>query len=151
MKRSITAVAALTMLLALPLFAGAPRLADDVIRLAQAEVSDDSIIAFVQAKREEVEVDADDIIAMSQAGLSNAVITAVIDEASVRSEAERREVRAAPPAYYTDPYPYYYGPRLHGFFGLGHYGGYGHHSRYGGYGDHGGYGHHGGSGRGWRH
>ena len=144
MKRSITAVAvALTMIVTVPLFAAAPRMANEVIRMAQAKVSDDSIIAFVQAKREEVEVDADDIIAMSQAGLSNAVITAVIDEASVRSEAERREVGAAPPAYYTEPYPYYYGPRLHGFFGLG-YGGYGHHSRYGGYGDHGGYGHHGG-------
>jgi hypothetical protein len=73
MERWIPAVAVLLiMVCAVPLFAVSTTVTEDVIRLSQAKVTDDSIIAFVQARRGKVEVSADDIIAMSQAGVSKA-------------------------------------------------------------------------------
>ena len=146
MKRWVLAVAVLLILIAaVPLFAVTTTVTQDVIRLSHAKVADDSIIAFVQAKRGKVEIGADDIIAMSQAGVSKAVITAIIDESAARRQAAQRD--DPPPAYY--PYPYYsyprfYGPSLHGFIGFGdYYGGYGHYGR--------GFGHYRGWSRGWRH
>ena len=145
MKRFVTVViVALALFAAMPIFAGTPNVAEDVIRLWQAKVGDDAIIAFVQGKRGEFAINADDIIAMSQARVSKAVIKAVIDEAAVPREAEPIEALAAPPLRYpySYSYPYTYGPTLHGFFGFGRtYGLYGHYGRYGGFGHH----------RGWRH
>jgi hypothetical protein len=146
MKRSIAVVAAVLMLIGVaPAFAAAPTVAEDAIRLSQAKVSDDAIIAFVQAKREKVEVTAGDIIAMSQAGVSKTVIKAVIDESAARREAQRNDstLRAYP--YLYDSHGSFYGPPVHGFIGLGgYYGGYGHYGRFG-------FGRHGGWGRGGRH
>jgi hypothetical protein len=108
---------------------------DDVIRMAQAGVSDDAIIDFVRNTREPFDINADDLIAMTNAHVSERVMKYVQEEAAARRDYNRRETRStvyvAPYPYYYDPfyYPYdplWYGPRVGVGFGFGfgrHFGG----------------------------
>ena len=159
MKRLILAVAVvLSVAAAAPSFAISsqpPRtvlVVSDVIRMSQAGVGDDEIIAFVRQSREPFDVSADDVIAMTDAQVSRTVIKAVVDEAAARRQeadradrrdSDRREtVYVAPrvvygyPSYgpfyssWYDPYWYGWGPRVTfnfgfgGGFGGGHRGGF---------------------------
>jgi len=126
---------------------------DEVIRMSQAGVADEDIVAYVHKSRDRFDVTADDLIALTDAKVSKAVIHAVIGEADVRNGDEDRAVRRTTvvrpsvyvgspwfynPYYYYDPF--WYQPRLSLSFGFGHFGG-----RYHGYrgqGGHGGGGHH---------
>lgn len=166
MKRVISAVAVLLFIAAAaPVFAldttpqsqdrrATASIVDEVIRMSQAGVADQDIIAYVKKTRERFDVSADDIIAMTDAKVSKDVIHAVIDEADVRNGdyRDRRVTRTViEPAVYVgspwfwDPFYYYdpwwYQPRLSLSFGFGHY--FGGHRYYGG-------GHHGGGHRGHR-
>lgn len=119
---------------------------DDVIRMTQAGVGDDEIIAFVQKSRESFDISADDVIAMTDAHVSRTVIKALVDEAGVRRQNDRAAdsrdayqrgsdrtttVYVAPRVYgypyaydpfyssWYDPYWYGYGPRVYFNFGFG--------------------------------
>lgn len=153
MKRVISAVAVLLFIAAAaPVFAldttpqsqdrrAAASIVDEVIRMSQAGVADQDIIAFVNKSRERFDVSADDIIAMTEAKVSKDVIHAVINEADVRNgdyDRDRRVTRTVvQPAVYVgspwfwDPFyyydPYWYQPRLSLSFGFGHYWGGGRH------------------------
>ncbi len=144
MKRSIPLLA-LLILAATPLFAldetnrtdrsdRARRtviVVDDVIRMSQAGVGDDAIIAYVRNTRELFDISADDLIAMTNARVSERVIKAVEDEAAARRESyDRRRSREGRSTVFVAPYPYYdpfyypyyydpfwYGPRFS--FGIG--------------------------------
>lgn len=163
MKRLALLVVAL---IALPLFAEETRdrtpirtLVDDVIRMTQAGVNDETILDFIRKSDERPEVTADDLIALTDAKVSKDVIKAVIDLADERDgrrpRSTTRERVYVAPAYYGgyygwgDPFydPFWYGPRLSIGFGWGY--GY---PRYGGrvFYRGGGGGHHRG-GRGGRH
>jgi len=162
-KRLISAVAVLLFIAAAaPVFAldSDPRarqttatLVDEVIRMSQAGVADEDIIAYVHKTRDRYDVTADDLIALTNAKVSKAVIHALVDEADVRNGDgdRRRETRTViEPALYVgspwffDPFYYYdpwwYQPRLSLSFGFGRYYG-GYHGYRGGHG-HGGYGGH---------
>jgi hypothetical protein len=132
---------------------------DDVIRMSQAGVSDDAIIKFVRASRDNYVVNADVIIALTNAKVSKAVLDAVMDSASMRDDdrGDNRDderpaatnvyVRSGYSPYYYPYYaydPFWYAPRFSVSVGFGRWGGSrGHY--YGG-GSHGGS--HGGGGRG---
>jgi hypothetical protein len=107
---------------------------DDVIRMAQAGVGDDAIIAYVRNTREPFDVSADDLIAMSNARVSERVMKAVEDEAAARKDYDRRETRETRSTVYVSPYyyspyyspyyypyydPFWYGPRVSFGFGFG--------------------------------
>jgi hypothetical protein len=129
---------------------------DDVVRMAQAGVSDEAIISYVVHSRDRFDVSADDVIAMNNAHVSSAVVKVVMDEANANRRDDRRTdtrnetrttervVVAAPYYGWYDPfyYPYYdpffYGPRVSLGFGFG--GGF---YRGGGFHGGGGGGHHG--------
>jgi hypothetical protein len=116
---------------------------DDVIRMSQAGVSDESIIRFIHQSRDRYVLNADTIIALNEAHVSKAVIDAMMDGSYDRGDRrdgdrvvqERVYVQAAPYyGYYGyyDPYwydPFWYAPRLSigfgfgGHFGGGHFGG----------------------------
>ncbi len=136
MKRSVSAIAVFLALAAAPLFAldsdrkpaeHERTVIDDVIRMAQAGVADEAIIAFVRTSRERFEVTADDVIAMTEANVSKDVIKAVVDAAADRKE--RRDRTYIAPAWYGpyDPWfwgsplydPWWYTPRLHVGFTFG--------------------------------
>lgn len=151
MKRCIPAVALLLVIAAVPAFAldvDPPAtlpartviLVSDVIKMAQAGVSDEAIIAYVHNFRRPFDVSADDIIAMTDARVSSAVIKTVEDEAAAWKDREPRRERettntrvyvTAPyydpwfyPGYYPYSYdPFFYGPRFSfGIgFGFGHF------------------------------
>jgi len=156
-KRMISAVAVLLFIAAAaPVFAldadpqarrTTATIVDEVIRMSQAGVADEDIVAYVHKSRDRFDVTADDLIAMTDAKVSKAVIHAVIGEADVRNGDGDRSVRSTTvvrpsvyvgspwfynPYYYYDPF--WYQPRLSLSFGFGHFGGY-----------HGYRGHHGGS------
>jgi hypothetical protein len=110
---------------------------DEVVRMSQAGVADDDIVAYVHKTRDRFDVTADDLIALTDAKVSKAVIHAVIDESDARNGdyRGRREVRTVvqpslyvgspwfyDPFYYYDPW--FYQPRLSLSFGFGHYGGF---------------------------
>ena len=113
---------------------------DDVVRMSQAGVSDESIIRFIHQSRDGYVVNADTIIALNDAHVSKAVINALMDGAYDRGDhrdggdrvvQERVVVQPAPYyGYYGfyDPYwydPFWYAPRLSIGFGFGgHFGGY---------------------------
>jgi hypothetical protein len=111
---------------------------DDVIRMSQAGVSDESIIRFVHQSRDRYVVNADTIIALNDAHVSKAVINALMDNGNDRGDrrdADRRDgdrtvterVVVQPYPYYGyygyyDPYwydPFWYAPRLSIGFGFG--------------------------------
>jgi hypothetical protein len=166
-KRLISAVAVLLFIAAAaPVFAldsdpharrATANIVDEVIRMSQAGVADEDIVAYVHKTHDRYDVSADDIIAMTDAKVSKAVIHAVVGEADVRNgdgdrRREVREVRTVvEPAVYVgspwfwDPFyyydPFWYQPRLSLSFGFGHYYG-GYHGYRGGYRGHGGGGHH---------
>ena len=102
---------------------------DEVIRMAQAGVSDDAIISYVRNSREPFDVSSDDLIAMTNARVSERVIKAVEEEAGRRDSRDsydRRDTRDTRESrstvfvsgypYYYDPfyYPYYYDPFFYG-------------------------------------
>ncbi len=110
---------------------------DDVIRMSQAGVSDESIVRFVQQSRDRFVMNADTIIALNEAHVSKAVINALMDGAYDRGDrGDRRDGdRVVQERVYVQPYPYYgygyydpfwypydpfwYGPRLSIGFGFG--------------------------------
>jgi len=117
---------------------------DDVIRMSQAGVSEESIIRFVQQSRDRFVMNADTIIALNDAHVSKAVINALMDGSYDRRDSrdydrdrvvqERVYVQSYPYWGYYDPFwypydPFYYGPRVSiglgfgGFWG-GYRGGY---------------------------
>jgi hypothetical protein len=120
---------------------------DDVIRMSQAGVSDESIVRFVQQSHDRFVMNADTIIALNDAHVSKAVINALMDGSYNRGDhrdgdrvvQERVYVQAAPYWSYYDPFwypydPFWYGPRLSIGFGFGggyrgHFGGGGHRGR----------------------
>ena len=115
---------------------------DDVIRMSQAGVSDESIIRFIHQSRDRYVVNADTIIALNDAHVSKGVINALMDGAYDRGD-RRDGDRVVQERVYVQPYPYYgyypyydpwydpfwYAPRVSiGFgFGFGHYGHFGGH------------------------
>src|ERR1051326_1090245 len=116
-----------------------PALIADVIRMTNAGVSEDAILAFVRKSDERVDVTADDLIALTDAHVSKSVITAIIDVADdhdggrprTRERVVVRPRSASSPYYWgwNDPFyydPFWYGPRVSIGFGFGGY-------RYGGY------------------
>jgi hypothetical protein len=165
-KRMISAVAVLLFIAAAaPVFAldadpqarhTTATIVDEVIRMSQAGVADEDIVAYVHKSRDRFDVSADDLIALTDAKVSKAVIHAVVDEADVRNGDGDRGVRRSTtvvrpsiyvgspwfynPYYYYDPF--WYQPRLSLSFGFGHFGGryYGGSRGHGG--GHGGGGHH---------
>jgi len=76
---------------------------DDVIKMSQSGVSDESIVRFIQQSRDRYVIDADTIIALNDAHVSKTVINALMDGAYDRGD--RRDDRAA--VQYVQPYPYY--------------------------------------------
>ncbi len=103
---------------------------DEVIRMSQAGVADEDIIAYVQKSHERFDVTADDLIALTNARVSKNVIHSLIAEADDRNGDRDRTTRTrtvvAPRVYvgapwYWDPYyyydPFWYGPRLSISFG----------------------------------
>ncbi len=143
MKRWIPAVAVLLLIAAAPAFAldsadqpsrsnrGARTVivVNDVIRMAQAGVSDEAIVSYVRNLREPFDVSADDLIAMTDAHVSQAVVKVVVDEAAGwkdREPARERETATRRTVYVTAPYydpwyydPFFYGPRVSFGFGFG--------------------------------
>ncbi len=130
MKRFIPFAAVLLLVLAVPAFAVEKRsIVDEVIRMSQADVSDETIIAFVANERDRYTISADDVIALSDAHVSKEVIKAVIDDAADREDVRRRESRVyVQPALigwwgpWYDPYwydPWWYQPRLSVRFAFG--------------------------------
>ena len=113
---------------------------DDVIKMSQAGVSDDSIIRFVQQSRDRYVVNADTVLALNDAHVSKTVINALMDGAYDRGDRRdsgnrttvQERVYVQPYPYYNygwyDPYwydPFWYAPRLSIGFGFGGYrGGY---------------------------
>ena len=91
---------------------------DDVIRMAQAGVGDDAIIAYVRNSREPFDVSADDLIAMTNAHVSEKVMKAVEDEAATRKDRDydRRDTRESRSTVYVTPYPYYYDPYYYPYY-----------------------------------
>jgi hypothetical protein len=121
---------------------------DDVIRMSQAGVSDESIIRFVQQSHDRFVMNADTIIALNDAHVSKAVINALMDGSYDRGDhrdgnrvvQERVYVQPTPYWSYYDPFwypydPFWYGPRVSLGFGFGfggyrgHFGGGGHRGR----------------------
>lgn len=83
---------------------GAPRLAAvpaQVLHLQQANVSEDTILKFVQNSPANYRLDAGQIIYLKQQGASDAVITALVNH-------QGAPVVVQPVAAYPPPYPYYY-------------------------------------------
>jgi len=126
-----------------------PALIADVIRMTNAGVSEDAILAFVRKSDERVDVTADDLIALTDAHVSKSVISAIIDVADDHDggRPRTRERVVVRPRYVSSPYywgwndpfyydPFWYGPRVSIGFGFGGY-------RYGGYRHYGGGFHHG--------
>lgn len=106
---------------------------DDVIRMSQAGVSDESIIRFVQQSHDRYVMNADTIIALNDAHVSKAVINALMDGSNDRGD-HRSGDRTVTERVYVQPYPYYgyygyydpywydpfwYAPRLSIGFGFG--------------------------------
>lgn len=133
---------------------------DDVIRMSQAGVSDDSIIRFVHQSHDRYVLNADTIIALNEAHVSKAVIDAMMDGSYDRGDRrdDRRDgdrvvqerVYVQPAPYYGwsyyDPFwypydPFWYGPRVSIGFGFGGFWGGGFRGGYRG-GFHGGHGRH---------
>lgn len=153
-----------------PQAAPAPTVVADVMRMSQAGVDEEAILAYINKNQGQYLVSPDEIITMTQAGLSKNVIDATVnasdwrnghpDQRGVRAEEPVRErsttVVVSPPyyPYYGPSYdPWWYMPRFYLGFGWGSGGYYGHGGHYTGGGRYGGGGHggHGGGGHGGGH
>lgn len=83
---------------------------DDVIKMSQAGVSDESIIRFIQQSRDRYVLNADTVIALTDAHVSKTVINALMDgsyDRGDRRDADRRDDRVVTQRVYVQPYPYY--------------------------------------------
>jgi hypothetical protein len=128
---------------ATPLFAMKRNVVDEVIRMSQAGVAEDTILDYVRHTDAIFEVTADDVIEMTNARVPKAVVDLVVRESDDRGGRDtRRTTRVyVAPSYYPyaygySPYyydPYWYGPRVSIGFGFGFGRGYGHYGRYGHY------------------
>jgi len=128
----------------------APQLAygvAQILQLAQARVSDDTIIAYIRNSGNSYGLNADQIIYLRQQGLSDTVLTAMLNQpragravtlpttpapAPVASTAYAGEAstdtaapsvayaQTVPDAYYSEPY-YYYNPYYYCYPGYGWY------------------------------
>jgi hypothetical protein len=136
MRRIINLAAVLFLVLAVPALAldksneardrdrDRRTVVDEVIRMSQAGVGDEEVIAFIKRSRDNYVISADEIIAMAEAKVSRDVMKAVINEAADRRDVrpEQRRVYVAPYGYYDPwyrPYwsggwydPWFYGPRF---------------------------------------
>lgn len=132
MKKTIihTVAALFLLLVAAPLFAVQRNAVDEVIRMAKAGVSEDTMLEYVARTDAKIVVTGDDVIAMTDANVPKEVVKALVDASGNRrdyrdrSYASPRVVVAAP--YYYDPY-YYYDPfwyRPSVFLGFGFGGGF---------------------------
>lgn len=148
-----------------------PMTPDDVVRLVEAGMGDDVIIAKIREGGETFSLSVDDLLALKDAGVSDAVLATMV---RTNVEAKREAVRDEWEAYsdprieagvalrwysrpwrpryvrYRSPFVTCYDPYpswTFGYYGHSygniHVGGYGH---YGGYNHYGGYDHHGGHG-----
>jgi hypothetical protein len=106
-KRAALASLLLLMLVPVSLFAASQKLVDDVIRLSKKGISDDVIIALIDASLERAPISADDVIALSEAGVSKAVIQAMIEPPADATEPAVNEGPATaeeqPPAESEEP------------------------------------------------
>jgi len=109
-----------------------PLTIDDVIALAQDTVSDAIIISQIKATRSYFQLTTEDIRKMKKAGVSEKVITAMINTAEPPRYARRQRRYYSSPGYY---YPYYYGYPWYSsiYFGFGYRPSYFGHGYYGGH------------------
>jgi hypothetical protein len=118
--------------------------ASEIIKLAKAKISDDTIIAFVKSTRANYSLNADQILYLRQEGASESVITAMLSQApgstvpapvpaprpssqaTVSVASTATAVVAPPPVTYVQtPAPYYYGygsPYYYPYYDYGYYG-----------------------------
>jgi hypothetical protein len=160
-KRLIPLLAITLCIAATPVFAldnNAPRddrassrdrttMIDDIVRMSQSGVSDDSIIRFIRTSRERYVMNADTIIQLTDAKVSKPVIDALLDYSDNRgndgrynSSGSRTTVFVSPAPYYGygyySPYwydPFWYGPRIGFSIGFGRGWGGGHYYGGGGF------------------
>ena len=120
------AAAATNPLPAATVAAPAPQLGygvQQILQLAQAKVGDDTIVAFIRNSGNSYNLNADQIIYLRQQGISDAVVTAMLNQPRAgvaltlpTTPAPEPVAAMAPPAqtpevvYYSQPYydPYYY-------------------------------------------
>jgi len=100
---------------------------DDILLLANRDVSDQTILVFVQSRGIGFTPDAGDIDKMLEAGISEEVIRYLLEESALAATAPTYSYQQLPtyiapyPAYYY--YPYYSKPPIYyGFSGLLHAG-----------------------------
>jgi len=104
-----------------------PVIIDEVIRMSQAGVGDDAIIAYLRRYRDRFDINADDLIALNDAHVSKDVVKAMVDLSADDSRArdDRREPARYSVGVYYDPWysrGFYYDPFWYGFgprFSLG--------------------------------
>jgi hypothetical protein len=88
-----------------PVLAAAPRLspaAEDVVRLAQAQVGDEVLLAFVDDTTRSFQLKASDIVYLTDVGVSDEVVTAMIrHDQQLRADALERLESASVPAGQT--------------------------------------------------
>ena len=106
-----------------------PIIIDDVIRMSQAGVADDAIIAYIRKYRDRFDVNADDVIALTDAHVSKDVVKYLVDDAAAQRNDRSRDREPARfyggvyfdpwyyPGYYYDPF--FYGPRFSLGFRIG--------------------------------
>ncbi|HSY51835.1 MAG TPA: hypothetical protein VLC46_23735 [Thermoanaerobaculia bacterium] len=119
MKRTIihTVAALFLLLIAAPLFAVQRNAVDEVIRMAKAGVSEDTMLEYIAKTDARIVVTGDDVIALTDANVPKEVVKALVDASHDRqsyrdrSDSSPRVAVAAPGyyPYYYDPY-YYYDP-----------------------------------------
>jgi hypothetical protein len=120
----------------------------EVVKLAQAKVSDDTVIAYINTSGNNYNLSADQVLYLRQQGVSDIVITTMLNHAAAPAAAPAPAtpapqpvvstvtpaptvtyIQTAPPTYYYQPYYYpapVYGwsPALSLSFGFGgHWGG----------------------------
>jgi hypothetical protein len=105
MKRAALASLFLLAMAATSLFAAPAKLVDDVIRMSKKGISDDVIIALIDAARDRTPASADDVIAMSDAGVSKAVLQAMIAPPAEAAQEAVSETPASEPATEEQPAP----------------------------------------------
>src|SRR5262245_59279013 len=71
---------------------------EDLIKLKNAKVSDEVLIALIESDGSVFYLNADDIVALKQKGLSEKVITAMLETATKHRQAQAKVTPAVPPA-----------------------------------------------------
>lgn len=151
MRRKVLQWMAVLLLLgaAGPLRADHRTTAQDIIRMHEGGLKDETILKFLRVYRARVELHTPDLEAMTRAGLSQDLIDGVLDHAGAMAREERlppaRAEYVYPRNFYVD-YPYdpwvypswfYVGFHLDGFhghpWGHGHFGGHHHSGWHGGF------------------